>query len=86
MAALIRNTGVPVCTTVADIKISVCVAASFWIPSTDTTDTGIAVVVACRVRNPDITKPAPTVINRLCCETNPRVLKSANIYPMNPNI
>ena len=59
MAAFTGDSRIPIGTTIADIKISVCVAFPFWIPSTDTTDTGIAVVVACRVRDPDITEPSP---------------------------
>ena len=86
MAALTGDACVPIRVTVADIKVGVCVAVPFWLPSTDTTDTGIAVVVACRVRNSDVTEPAPTIIRRLCYKIDPSMLESADIYAMNPNI
>ena len=86
MAALARDPRIPIGTTIADIEISVRVALLLWIPSTDATNTRVAVVVARGVRNFDITKPAPTPIGWLRYEINPGILETADIYPMNPNI
>ena len=86
MTTFAGDTCVPIGTTVADIKISVRGTLSLWIPSTDTTDPRVAVVVTRRVRNLDITKPAPAHIGRLRDEIDPGILETANIYSMNPNI
>ena len=86
MASLAGDASVPINTTVADIKGGMCIALSFRLPNTDTTDTCITVVMACDGRNFDITETAPTPIRWFPYETDPRMLETADIDAMNPNI
>jgi hypothetical protein len=86
MTLLARNSGVSVSTTLADIKVSMRITFSLRIPSPNTTDSCIAVVMTRSVRNPNITKPTPTPIRWLRRETDPGVLETTNIYTMDPNI